>query len=70
MKLGGFALNNRKTSAYIPRNELYFESNRKISAYFTQDREDRGSVLVVFSQIKDHENRPYGFFVLYFRKFV
>jgi hypothetical protein len=29
-----FALHNRKTSAYLPQNELHSASNRKISAYF------------------------------------
>jgi hypothetical protein len=33
--MGEFALHNRKTSAYIPRNELHSAINRKISAYFT-----------------------------------
>ena len=33
--MGEFALHNRKTSAYIPRNELHSAFNRKISAYFT-----------------------------------
>ncbi|WP_222127385.1 hypothetical protein [Bacillus sp. X1(2014)] len=35
MKRGEFALHNRKTSPYLPRNELHSVSNRKISAYFT-----------------------------------
>jgi hypothetical protein len=33
--MGDFALIKRKTSAYLPRNELHFAFNRKISAYFT-----------------------------------
>ena len=33
--MGDFALHNRKTSAYIPRNEHHLAFNRKISAYFT-----------------------------------
>lgn len=33
--MGNFALRNRKTSPYKPRNELYSAPNRKICAYFT-----------------------------------
>jgi hypothetical protein len=33
--MGDFSLIKRKTSAYLPRNELYSAFNRKISAYFT-----------------------------------
>jgi hypothetical protein len=28
-------MHNRKTSAYLPRNELHSENSRKTSAYFT-----------------------------------
>jgi hypothetical protein len=33
----GFALHNRKTSAYLLQNGLHSPSNRKTSAYFTFD---------------------------------
>jgi hypothetical protein len=35
VEMGDFALDKRKTSAYLPRNELPFGFNRKNSAYFT-----------------------------------
>ena len=35
IKMGDFAWHNRKTSAYLARNEFHSEFNRKISAYFT-----------------------------------
>ncbi|MDQ1004699.1 hypothetical protein QFZ28_005239 [Neobacillus niacini] len=34
VEMGDFALHKRKTSAYLPRNELPFGFNRKTSAYF------------------------------------
>jgi hypothetical protein len=34
VKMSHFPLLNRKTSAYISRNELYSALNRKVSAYF------------------------------------
>ena len=33
VKIGNFFKNSRKTSPYIPRNELYSAFNGKISAY-------------------------------------
>jgi hypothetical protein len=33
--MGDFALHKRKSSPYLPRNELHSSSNRKISVYFT-----------------------------------
>jgi len=33
--MGDISLHNRKTSLYIPRNELHSASKRKISAYLT-----------------------------------
>ena len=33
--MGDFDLHNRKTSPYIPQNELNSTYNRKVSAYFT-----------------------------------
>jgi hypothetical protein len=33
--MGDFSLHKRKTSAYLPRNELHSAVSRKFSAYFT-----------------------------------
>lgn len=34
-KIGDFALHKRKISPYLPRSELHFAFNRKISVYFS-----------------------------------
>lgn len=33
--MGWFCFHKRKISPYLPRNGLYYKSNRKNSAYFT-----------------------------------
>lgn len=34
VRIGNFALHNRKSSPYLPRNELHFANSGKCSAYF------------------------------------
>jgi hypothetical protein len=58
-KMEGFALHNRKTSPYIPRNELRSPSNRKTSAYFTfNDHLIKGkTAFLIIGQVKTSIHR-------------
>jgi hypothetical protein len=66
--MGDFSLIKRKTSAYIPRNELHFAFNRKNSAYFTfagYSNKDKTSNLKRF-YLKNPLAKYYGeFYFLY-----
>jgi hypothetical protein len=67
--MGDFSLIKRKTSAYLPRNELHSEFNRKISAYFIFAGNHRdGSFGLLLAKLEPRENRPNGVTMEFFNQ--